>query len=311
MKLSTLTAAVTTALMITAIPLTAQELVIIHTNDTHSQIDPDEDGLGGIGRRKVVIDSIREAHDNVLLIDAGDAVQGTLYFNIFGGKVEQRLMNELGYDMRILGNHEFDNGVDSLAAVLSEAKAHFIATNYNLDDSPLEDIFEKYEIREIDDHKVGFIGINLRPAGMISEGNYDGVEYLDAVEAANATAWWLRNIEGCDLVVAITHIGYNPVTPPGDLMLAANSSNIDIFIGGHSHDLILPGNQYYQHRVLNAAGKEVLVTQVGKAGKNVGEIVIDLDSKEAEYKVIPIDKRLDDRVPLEIKDMIKPYRTGV
>lgn len=312
MKLSGLTAAVVTAtVLITASPLPARELVIVHTNDTHSQIDPDEDGLGGIGRRKVVIDSIRAAHDNVLLIDAGDAVQGTLYFNIFGGKVEQRLMNALGYDMRILGNHEFDNGVDSLAAVFAEAKAQFLATNYKLDGSPLSEMFEKYAIREIDGRKIGFIGINLRPEGMISEGNYDGVEYLDAVEAANATAWWLRNIEGCDMVVAISHIGYNPVTPPGDLMLAANSSNIDIIIGGHSHDLILPGNQYYQHRVLNAAGKEVLVTQVGKAGKNVGEIVIDLDSKEADYKVIPIDKRLDARVPEEIKDLIKPYRAGV
>ena len=97
----------------------AENLVILHTNDTHSQIDPDDkDNLGGIARRKVVVDSVRNAESNFMLIDAGDAVQGTLYFNLFGGEVEQKAMNALGYDLRILGNHEFDNGIDSLAAVL-------------------------------------------------------------------------------------------------------------------------------------------------------------------------------------------------
>lgn len=308
-----ITAMITAAAIACASPVAvAEKLVILHTNDTHSQVDPDDkDNLGGIARRKVVIDSVRAAHENVLLVDAGDAVQGTLYFNLYGGEVEQKLMNALGYDIRILGNHEFDNGVDSLASVLSHADARFLATNYNLDDSPLEDIFDKYSIREIDDRRIGFIAINLRPKGMISEGNYDGVEYLDALEAANATAWWLRNIEHCDMVVAITHIGYNPVTPPGDMMLARRSENIDIIIGGHSHDLIQPGSDKYQWLVPNASGKNVLVAQVGKAGKNIGEITIDLDSLTTDYNVIPVNSRLDSRVSPEIEEIIAPYRAGV
>ena len=287
-------------------------LVILHTNDTHSQIDPDDkDGRGGVARRKVVIDSVRACEDNVLLIDAGDIVQGTLYFNLFGGEVENRLMDMLGYDFRILGNHEFDNGVDSLAKMIADAKSEFLATNYVLDGSALDGRFSKYAVRKVGDRKIGFIGINLKPQGMISEGNYDGVGYLDAVEAANAAAWWLKNVDGCDMVVAITHIGYNPSMPPGDLTLAQASKDIDVIIGGHSHDYIDPAQEKYRWTVPNAEGRDVLVTQVGKAGKAVGRIEIDLDSLKAGYSLISVDSRLDSRLDPKVTDLIAGYRAGV
>lgn len=291
----------------------SDRLVILHTNDTHSQIDPDDrDGLGGVARRKVLVDSVRRAEDNVLLVDAGDAVQGTLYFNLYGGEVEQKVMNALDYDLRILGNHEFDNGVDSLAAVLEEADGEFLATNYDLSQSPLADKFEKYTIRDVDGRRIGFIALNLRPEGMISEGNYDGVEYLDALTAANASAWWLKNIENVDMVVALTHIGYNPEVPPGDVDLARHTSDIDVIIGGHSHDLIEPCDTgSFSSRVPNMQGREILVTQVGKGGKNLGKITIDLDSLTADYEVIRVDSRLDSRIGDEIPQLLAPYRRGV
>ena len=293
-------------------PAQAEKLVLLTTNDTHSQIDPDaKDDMGGAARRKVVVDSVRSAADNMLLIDAGDAVQGTLYFNLFGGEVEQKVMNALGYDLRILGNHEFDNGIDSLAAVLALADAEFLATNYDLSHTPLDKEFDKYTTRRFGDRKIGFIGINLRPEGMISEGNYDGLRYLDAMEAANASAWWLKNIDTCDMVVAITHIGYNPSVPPGDLALAKASDNIDVIIGGHSHDLIDPTKDTYKWLVPNENGRDVLITQNGKQGKYVGEITIDLDSLTTSYKLIPIDKRLDSRIDPSIAGLIAGYRSGV
>ena len=295
-----------------AVTAQAEKLVILHTNDTHSQIDPDDkDNRGGIARRKVIVDSVRAAEKNMLLVDAGDAVQGTLYFNLYGGVVEQKAMNALGYDIRILGNHEFDNGIDSLARVLDESDAEFLATNYNLDNTPLGGEFEKYSIREFDGKRIGFIAINLKPEGLISEGNYNGLEYLDAVEAANASAWWLKNIEHCDMVIALTHIGYDPAVPPGDMNLAEHTSNIDIIIGGHSHDLIDPAKDNMQWRVRNLDGKEVLVTQVGKQGKNVGEITIDLDNGNADYRVIPVTARYDDRLDPDMAGLIAPYRAGV
>ena len=89
----------------------AGHFIILHTNDTHSRIDPDASGRGGVLRRQALIDSVRNAEANVLLVDAGDAVQGTLYYSLFGGEVERKMMNALGYDIQILGNHEFDNGI--------------------------------------------------------------------------------------------------------------------------------------------------------------------------------------------------------
>ncbi len=295
-------------------PAAAEKLVILHTNDTHSQIDPDErDGLGGIARRKVIIDSVRAADKNVMLIDAGDFVQGTLYFNLYRGKVEQEMMNALGYDLRILGNHEFDNGIDELADVLADSESELLATNYDLSATPLAREFKPFTIREFGDKTVGFIAINLDPKGMISDGNYNGLVYNDAVKAANAAAWWLKHIDKVDAVIAVTHIGYDPAMPPGDKMLAGLSEDIDVIIGGHSHDLIKPddSNNGLNPEVPNADGRDMLVTQAGKQGKYVARIEIDLDSLTTDYSLIRVDSRLDNRLDKSLLDKIKPYRAGV
>ena len=294
----------------------AQKLTIIHTNDTHSQIDPDEEtGLGGVLRRKVLIDSIRQADKNTLLIDMGDAVQGTLYFNLYRGEVENKMINELGYDIRILGNHEFDNGVDELAKTWADTKAVALSTNYDLSGSPLAPIFKPYLIKEFDGKKVGFIAINLLPKGMISEGNYDGVEYLDALKAANSTAWHLKHNEGVDMVIALTHIGYSPSSNPvSDVSLARASEDIDISIGGHSHTLIDPNNteKSVPHLVADVDGNErILIAQTGKAGRMLGVINIDLETKKASSKVIPVTSRLDAQTSPELAAIIEPYRLGV
>lgn len=292
--------------------LDAKKLVILHTNDTHSLIDADDtDGLGGVVRRKVVFDSVRAAEPNVMIIDAGDIVQGTLYFNLYKGEVEQKAMNALGYDMQVLGNHEFDNAMEGLAKMYAIAEPELVSTNYDMSKSILDGKFKRYLTRTFDGVKVGFLGINLQPKGMVAEGNYEGVEYLDAIEAANAAAWWLKNVDSCKVVVAVTHIGYNPQMPPGDLQLAAESSNIDVIIGGHSHDLINPADGKHKWLVPNRHGQDVLIAQAGKGAKNIGYIAIDLDDKSKEYKLIPVDSRLDDRIDVLMAELIAPYRAGV
>lgn len=171
----------------------ASDLVIIHTNDTHSQIDPTDKNLGGIQRRKALIDSIRATNENVLLVDAGDAVQGTLFFTLYGGEVEMKMLDALGYDVAILGNHDFDNGMEALKRnVTSTSHPAWLSTNYKFSDPELAKVFSPYRIYEFDGKKIGVIAINLNPKGMIAEGNYDGVTYLDGMEAANSTAWVLK-----------------------------------------------------------------------------------------------------------------------
>ena len=173
MKLKYIFAAVAAMMMQGAV---AEEFVLIHTNDTHSQMDPTDKGLGGVARRKVLVDSIRQAHPNSVLVDAGDAVQGTLFFTLYGGEVEMKMMNELGYDLAVLGNHDFDNGVDALAKNLALSDVQWLTTNYDLRGSELHKFFKPYNIQQFGNRKVGINGLNLDPKGMIAEGNYDGVK---------------------------------------------------------------------------------------------------------------------------------------
>lgn len=289
----------------------AEKLVILHTNDTHSQIDPDvETGMGGVARRLAVIDSVRAEHpDETLLIDLGDVVQGSLFFNLYRGEVEEKLMNALGYDLRILGNHEFDNGLQALAGNLSTTEALRLCANYNTVGTPLEGMFMPWAVGDYGDKKIAFMPINLQPKGMISARNVEGMGYVDAVKAANTMAWYLKNIENFDYVVALTHIGYE-----ADTALIHRSTDIDLLLGGHSHTLIDPANPLsVPHVVKNAEGRDVLVAQAGRKGQYVGEVVIDLDNLNAlpQSRLIPVDSRLDDHVNPEIEEIIAPYRAEV
>ncbi|MCM1293307.1 MAG: bifunctional metallophosphatase/5'-nucleotidase [Bacteroides sp.] len=290
-----------------------QHLTILHTNDTHSIIDPYyENDLGGVARRKVLIDSVRAADKNVMLIDAGDVLQGSLYFTLFGGKVEQQVMNALDYDIQILGNHEFDNGVDSLRTYLKGLKAEKLCTNYDLQSTPIADQFEAYTTREIGGKKIGFIAINVDPHGLIDSVKALGVEFFDGVKAANAMAWYLRHVEHCDYVVAVTHIGYEEGGALSDVKLAKETEGIDLIIGGHSHTLIDPSSPTgKQSRFVNAVGDTVIVAQTGKYGANLGKIDIDLTTGHITSSVIPVDSRLDSRLDPDFVKSLAAYRQPV
>ncbi len=294
------------------LPVDARELVILQTNDTHSQIDPTDKGYGGVQRRKVFVDSVREARPDVLLVDAGDAVQGTLFFTLYGGEVEMKAMNNLGYDIAILGNHDFDNGVEAMARNVAMSDADWLATNYQFADSAVRNLFKPFKIYEYGGRKVGFIALNLDPEGMIAAGNAAGVKYLDAVEAANAAAWWLKNQEGADLVVAVSHLGYEDVPSPSDQDVIRNTRNIDVVLGGHSHTLLSPGSG--REWIVNADGDSVLVTQNAKSGEYITEVTIDLDSighKLPTYRQVRLGKEYDRKVDEDLVAMIAPYRKGV
>ncbi len=295
----------------------AENLVILTTNDTHSNIDFDNNGQGGILPRKAIIDSVRRAEKNVLLVDAGDMVQGTLYFKYFKGDVEYPIFNMMNYDIRILGNHEFDNGLDELASHWKDVKASRLSANYDFKGTAADGIFKPYVIKKVGKKKIGFIGINVDPASLISKENYEGMKYLDAIKTANSTAAMLRKQKKCDLVVAVTHIGYEAI--PGkasDMELARQSRDIDIIIGGHSHTFLNPSSpDKTPYWINNAVGKPVLVTQTGKYGRNVGYIKIDLDDIEDhdfEYEYIPVTDRFSpESYDNNIKEFLAPFKHKV
>ena len=213
----------------------SKEIVIIHTNDTHSQIESFTDkemGIaGGILKRDAVISQIRNNTSNSILVDAGDFVQGTPYFNFYKGEVEILMMNKLGYDVATLGNHEFDNGPKMLADMLRKANFKIVCSNYDFTGTDLDKLVEKTIIIDKAGLKIGFIGIGVNPKGLIDSKNFEGIKYLDPVETMNKYSSELKS-QGCDYIVVLSHMGIFEDDDKGDILLAKESKDVDLIIGG-------------------------------------------------------------------------------
>ena len=274
-------------------PVQAEHLVIIAANDTHSQIEPASDGLGGVLRRRAIYDHIRSQNPNTVTVHAGDAVQGTVFFSLYGGEVEYALMDSLGYDMIILGNHEFDNGMDEIAKYYRNIHAKKLSANYEMSGTPLEGMFEPYVIKRYGDKRVAFMGINVQPEGLISLKNYEGMRYLPSIDVADATAKYLKEVQKVDYVVMISHIGYTSYDPdePNDVDIIKDSHYIDLVVGGHSHTVIKPGGELAL--VKNDDGRLIPVGQNGKSGKYVATYDLDLETGQVEYKHYTVDSSWD------------------
>lgn len=282
------------AIATAAIPcLQAEHLIVVSANDTHSQIEPASDGLGGLLRRRAAIDELRGTNKNVVAIHAGDAVQGTLYFSLFKGEVEYAAIDSLGYDIIILGNHEFDNGIADLAPRYKKIKAAKLSANYDFSNTPLEGVMQPYCIKTVAGKRIGFFGINVNPEGLISGDKYPGMVYLDNGEVAEATARYLKEVQKVDFAIMVSHIGYYPeaVGQVGDSIIASQSHYIDMIVGAHSHTLLKPGDSRTQ--VKNADGKIITIGQNGKSGKYIATYDIDLDNFTVNYGQIKLDKTLD------------------
>lgn len=291
----------------------AEHLVILTLNDTHSFIDPDFDGKGGILRQKVLFDSVACAEKNVMRIHAGDAVQGALYFSEFKGDVEYEMHNKMKFDIVIAGNHEFDNGMNDLAHYYKNVKADRLCCNYDYTGGVLDGLFQPYTIREFAGKRIGFIGLTLEVSGLVVNENNNGMKFIPIIEAANNTASMLKRDKGVDFVVMVSHIGYDManVGLNGDVQVVNNSTDIDLVIGGHSHTIVDPTKKSSPSWLVpNKNGRMIPVTQTGNWGKNVGKIDIDLETlKVVDYKLMPIDKRYDSRINYpEISEFLAPYK---
>jgi 5'-nucleotidase len=250
------------------------KISILHTNDVHSHIDPFDDndpkypGLGGIEKRATLINELRSENPNTLLLDAGDIFQGTPYFNIYGGELELKLMSKLKYDASTMGNHDFDNGLDGFLKVKHFAKFPFICSNYDFSETILKDKTIPYKIFYRDTIKVGIFGVGVELDGLVDEKLYDKTVYNEPIAVANKYAELLKNKENCDLVICLSHLGYEYEDEKvSDTILAQKTENIDLIIGGHTHTFLDKATEFK-----NLRGKKVLVNQVGWAGVRLGKV---------------------------------------
>jgi 5'-nucleotidase len=251
-------------------------ITILHTNDTHSQIDPilENDktyaGKGGVARRATLVKRVRKENPNTLMIDAGDVLQGTPYFNFYKGEVEYKAMSLIGYDAGTIGNHEFDNGVQSLAKALQFANFDIVSTNYDVRGSALESKVKSHLVKEVGGLRVGLFGLGISPTGLITPDNFKPLQYLDPVRMARGVTKLLREQERCTLVLGMSHLGYYP-TPKngevGDSQVAAQVDGIDFIASGHTHT-------FMENPVLQKtpSGKDTIIFQVGRSGIYVGRV---------------------------------------
>lgn len=287
-----------------SLPLTAlgnngdfTTLTILHTNDVHSRIEPfpmdgsRNQGLGGAARRATLIDTIRKEQPNVLLLDAGDTVQGTPYFNLFGGKLEMDLMNKMGYDAATLGNHEFDNGLEKLADMIQHANFPFLVSNYDFSSTPLAGLTQPYRIFKKDGLKVGVFGLGIELDGLVDPVLCRGVKYNYPVAVATEMVNRLKQDLHCDLVICLSHLGYQYQDQKvSDKVLAANTSGIDLIIGGHTHTFLSqPEN------VKNLSGGITTINQVGFGGINLGRIDFVFEKKTGKKRLFAQQYRIAEK----------------
>jgi 5'-nucleotidase len=258
----------------------ARRIVILHTNDTHSRIDPfPEDGgrfagLGGAARRASLVRDIRRRNPNALLLDSGDIFQGTPYFNFFGGEIEFKTMSSMRYDVATLGNHDFDNGVNHLAEMMPHADFEFVSANYDVEGTSLVQHVNPFTIREVDGVKIGIFGLGIDFSGLVMPALHEGVSYLDPAIVAKSTVDALRG-QGCHLVVCLSHLGhrYNR-DQVSDTSLASEVAGIDVILGGHTHTFLDEPEV-----VASPGGWTTLINQVGFAGIRLGRIDITVDAE--------------------------------
>lgn len=257
-----------------------KHITVLHTNDLHSHIepfpsnDPNYANMGGAARRAAVIKNIRQSQPNVLLLDAGDIFQGTPYFNFYGGELDFKLLSMMGYDAATIGNHDFDNGVDGLAAQMPHATFSMLNANYNFSNTLMDGLTKPYEIFIREGVRIGVFGLGIKLEGLVTPKLFKETVYLDPVEIATDMVDTLKNKKYCDIIICLSHLGYDysDKTLISDRSLAQQTQGIDLIIGGHTHTFLEK-----PAIVQNKAGTFTLVNQVGWGGINLGRIDFYLD----------------------------------
>lgn len=253
-----------------------KELLILHTNDTHSRVEPvpandpnpEVAGKAGFVRRVTLLKELRKGNKDLLLFDCGDFSQGSPYYNMFKGEVEIKLMNEMGYDAVTIGNHEFDFGLENMARLFKMANFPVVCANYGVKGTVLEDCVKEYVILNRNGMKIGVFGLSPVLKGLVQAKNCKGIVFKNPIEEAQRVATFLKEKEKCDLVICLSHLGWQG-TPYSDETLIPNTRHIDIVLGGHSHSYFEEPKCYR-----NIDGVEVPLQQMGKNAAYVGKMKV-------------------------------------
>lgn len=257
------------------LPAQDKTLFLVHTNDTHSCVEPMPADMsdtanadkGGFVRRATLVERLRREHpEDMLLFDCGDFSQGSVYYTLFRGEVEVELMNRMGYDACVLGNHEFDSGLENLARLARMAEFPFVCTNYDFSGTPCEGLVKPYIVVRRNGLRIGVVGVSPELRGMVSAQHYGKVRFLPPARAVQPVVDRLRTREKCDFIVCLSHLGWGD-GEQFDPAFIRSTHGIDVLLGGHTH-FFFERPRYVENKL----GHPVPCNQMGKHGRYVGTL---------------------------------------
>ena len=262
------------------------DLTILHTNDIHARIreinnygntctvEETESGscIAGVARLATEIKKIRSEKENVLLLDAGDWFQGSLFYSLYKGQEAMTFMNMLEYDAMTFGNHEFDGGVQALAEFIKKINFPLVSASVDVDAEPLlADLVDDTFTLDMGGHKIGIFGITTVDVPLISNPG-PNIKFLDQTETARETAAELTS-EGADIIIMLSHSGYIK-----DQEIAGAVDGIDVIVGGHTHTYLSNVSEAaegpYPTVVNSPDGDPVLVVQAKSWGRYLGDLEV-------------------------------------
>ena len=258
-----------------------KKITVLHTSDTHSCILPLNKNLadtmladrGGFLRRIAMLKQERRKDPGLLHFDCGDFSQGSSSYTMFKGDVEVELMNRMHYDAVTIGNHEFDFGLDNMIRLFKMAEFPVVCSNYDFADTELKDIVKPYLVLKRQGVRIGVFALCPPLEGLVSRKNYGPLKFLDPVEVTDRMVDVLRNREKCDVVICLSHLGWEVSDYP-DNELIKRTSGIDLILGGHSHTYL--ETLGYE---TDKTGRLVPVDHEGKHAVFVGKIQLTLEKK--------------------------------
>lgn len=237
-------------------PVFATELTILHTSDVHGRLEPityhDMNNVGGAARHSYLFKQARKENRNTLILDSGDIFQGSIYYQIFKGKLTADILKILKYDAIALGNHEFDRGTKELKSLIKKSKTQFLSANIEFSDKGLQKLVKPYIIKEFEGRKILIIGVTTPNLKNLS--NSDSVTIYEPISVVRNI---IANNNDADCIILISHCGYEI-----DKLIAMENPKIDIIFGGHNHLLFDKPVQTNGVEIVNSGEFGVYVSNV-------------------------------------------------
>jgi 5'-nucleotidase/UDP-sugar diphosphatase len=279
------------ALLLAAMPVVGAQgaefkLTVLHTNDVHAHYlpfdagggacDPAKGCWGGVARTATVVNKVRGEGGNVVLLDAGDQFQGTLFYNQYKGEAAMNFMNAIGYQAMTVGNHEFDDGPGPLGKFVKGINFPLLSANLDVSAEPeLAGQIKPWTVIEVGGQKVGVFGLTTEELPSIASPG-PNVKVKSAVDSAKEAVAALKG-QGVNKIIALTHIGYG-----ADKALAAAVDDIDLIVGGHTHTYLSSTDETaegpYPTLAKSPNGSTVLIVTDGAWAKNLGRLDVTFDA---------------------------------